>query len=158
MFTYLKNKMARMYSRSKGKHGSKRPLNPSFSWVKYTQKEIEQLIIKMAKSEKTPAQIGFILRDSYGIPDIRKLAGKKVKKILEENKIKSKIPEELTALIKSEINLEKHLGKNKHDQVAKRGLILTESKIRRLAKYYKRNNMIPKDWVYNREQAKLLIA
>jgi len=105
-----------MYSGSKGKHGSKRPLNPSFSWVKYTQKEIEQLIIKLAKSEKTPAQIGLILRDSYGIPDIRKLAGKKVKKILDENKLKAKIPEELIALIKSGINLGKHLEKNTHQK------------------------------------------
>ena len=150
--------MARMYSRSKGKHGSKRPLNPSFSWVKYTQKEIEQLIIKLAKSEKTPAQIGLILRDSYGIPDIRKLAGKKVKKILEENKIKAKIPEELTALIKSEINLEKHLGKNKHDQVAKRGLILTESKIHRLVKYYKKTGRLPKEWKYDSSKARLVIG
>ena len=79
-------------------------------------------------------------------------------KILEENKIKAKIPEELTALIKSEINLEKHLGKNKHDQVAKRGLILTESKIRRLAKYYKSSKKLPSDWKYDREKAELLIS
>ena len=150
--------MARMHSRRKGKHGSHKPLNPNISWVKYTPKEIEQLIIKLAKSDKSSAQIGLILRDSYGIPDIRKITNKKVNKILEENNLKSKIPGDLIALIKGEINLMKHLEKNKHDQPSKRGLILTESKIRRLTKYYKKTKVLPKDWVYNREQAQLIVG
>jgi small subunit ribosomal protein S15 len=40
---------------------------------------------------------------------------------------------------------------------SKRGMQLIESKIRRLAKYYKREGKLPEDWAYNLEQAKLLV-
>lgn len=150
--------MARMHSRRKGKAGSKRPLNPNFAWVKYTGKEIEQLVVKLAKSEKSIAEIGLILRDSYGIPDVKRLTGKKISKIIEENDLKPKIPNDLNNLIKKEITLIKHLEKNKHDQSAKRGLILTDSKIKRLTKFYKNTRVLPKDWVYSKEQAKLIVG
>src|SRR3989338_2145164 len=39
-----------------------------------------------------------------------------------------------------------------------RGLQLTESKIKRLVKYYKANGKLPQNWKYDREQAKLLIG
>ena len=45
-----------------------------------------------------------------------------------------------------------------NEETAKRGLHLTESKIRRLVKYYKKTNKLPAAWKYDREQAKLLIG
>jgi len=50
------------------------------------------------------------------------------------------------------------LETNKKDSSANRGLIITESKIKRLVKYYKANSMLPKTWEYSRENAKLLIG
>ena len=46
----------------------------------------------------------------------------------------------------------------KKDMTAKRGLILTESKIRRLIKYYHNTGRLPLDWKYTREGAKLLVS
>jgi len=151
--------MARRYSGKHGKHGSKKPVNKAKpTWVSYADKEIEQLVVKLAKAGKTTSQIGLMLRDSYGIPDVKVITGKKITKIVEENKLLPNIPEDVTALMKKEISLMKHLEKNKHDMTAKRGLQLTESKIHRLSKYYKRINKLPKDWKYDKESIKLIIG
>lgn len=150
--------MARMHSRKKGKAGSKKPsVKKPQPWISYNPEEIEQLVVKISKTGKTSAQIGTILRDSYGIPDVHKLAGKKVAQILKQHKIEQKIPEDLIFLIKKEISIIKHLENNKKDMPSRRGLLLTGSKIKRLTKYYKRKGVLPTDWVYNREQAKITI-
>lgn len=151
--------MARMHSRKKGKAGSKRPSQKSKPvWLRYTEKELEQIIIKLGKEEKTSSQIGMILRDSYGVPATKTILNKKISQILRENKLLEDIPEDLMALIKKELLIAKHLGINKKDMAAKRGLLLTESKINRLSKYYKKIRRLPADWRYNRESAKLLIG
>jgi len=115
-------------------------------------------IIKLAKQGKSKSEIGMILRDTYGIPSVRFITKKRIAKILKANGLIPKLPEDITALVKKDIKLVKHLDSNKKDMTVWRGLIITESKINKLAKYYKRNNMLPKDWAYNREQAKLLVA
>lgn len=151
--------MARMHSRRKGKAGSKKPAKKQKpTWLRYKDKEIEQIILKLSKEEKTPSQIGVILRDSYGIPDVQVILNKKVSKVLEENKILSSLPEDIVALIKKGISISKHLETNKKDVPARRGLELTESKIHRLSKYYKKIGRIPQDWKYDRSKAKLLIG
>ena len=38
-----------------------------------------------------------------------------------------------------------------------RGLQITESKINKLAKYYRREGVLPEDWKFDRKTAKLLI-
>jgi small subunit ribosomal protein S15 len=147
-----------MYSRKKGKSGSTKPLKKvKPSWVRYSAKEIEQLVIKLHKSGKSTSEIGIILRDTYGVPDVKTITKKKITKILEENKISFKLPEDLTNLIKKDIKLMTHLEVNKKDMPAKRGHQLTESKIRRLVKYYKRVGKLPKDWNYDVKKAKLLV-
>ena len=150
--------MARMHSRKKGKSGSTKPAKKDKkSWIRYSAKEIEQLVIKVAKQGHNPSMVGMVLRDSYGIPDVKALTKKKIMKILEENKIKYKLPEDLLNLIKKDIKLMKHFELNKKDMPVKRGLRLTESKIKRLVKYYKGVNKLPEDWKYERAKAKLLI-
>lgn len=149
--------MARMHSRNKGVSGSTRPLKEKkATWVTYEPSEVEQLIVKLAKAGESQSKIGIILRDKYGIPDVRKILNKRLKDILEEHKLTHEIPEDLMNLIKREITLIKHLESNKKDLGAKRGLLLTESKIKRLSKYYKKSGVLPKDWKYDREQAKLI--
>lgn len=147
-----------MYSKKKGKSGSKKPVKKTKqSWIRYDTKEVEQLILKLARAGKTASQIGLILRDRYGIPNVNAIVKKKITKVLEENNLKPKLPEDLLALIKKSIRLMKHLEINKKDMPVRRGLQLTESKIKRLSKYYKKINRLPKEWKYSREKAKLLI-
>ncbi len=148
-----------MYSRKRGKSGSKKPIKKAKkSWVRYSAKEVEQLTLKIVKLEKTPSQIGLILRDNYGIPDVKIITKKSITKILKDNKLDLKIPEDLTALIKKAIRLMKHLDNFKNDQTVKRGLTLTESKINRLVKYYKRKGKLDNKWKYERSKAKMLVS
>ena len=75
--------MGRMYSRKRGKSGSTKPTkNKQPSWVRYKDKEVELLIVELAKEEKTPSQIGLILRDIYGIAYVKQIAGKRITKVL----------------------------------------------------------------------------
>ena len=150
--------MARMHSGKKGKSSSKKPLTiKKVIWQRYDKNELTQLIIKLAKAQKSPSQIGIILRDSYGIPNVIQLTGKSITKILAEEKLLPKLPEDMLSLVKKYINITKHLQANRKDQPSVRGLQLTESKIKRLAKYYKSNNKLPRDWRFSRDQASLLV-
>jgi len=150
--------MARMHSGKKGKSSSKKPLTiKKVIWQRYDKNELTQLIIKLAKAQKSPSQIGIILRDSYGIPNVIQLTGKSITKILAEEKLLPKLPEDMLSLVKRYINITKHLQANRKDQPSVRGLQLTESKIKRLAKYYKTNNKLPKNWRFSRDQASLLV-
>ena len=141
--------MARLYSRKKGKSGSKKPVKKAVPlWVRYKPKEIEMLILKLAKEGLTASKIGAVLRDTYGIPDIRVICKKKISKIIEEKGIKKELPEDLAALIKKAVLARKHLEENKKDEVAQRGLTLTESKVKRLVKYYKKTGKLSSEWKY----------
>ena len=46
---------------------------------------------------------------------------------------------------------------NKKDETAKRGIDITDSKIRRLVKYYKAKGKVSKDWNYNPDEIKLYL-
>jgi len=150
--------MARMHSRKKGKSGSKHPpkMFPP-TWLEYNKEEIEALVVKLGKKGVSPGLIGITLRDQHGIPNVELVTGKKVTDILEENGMKPKYPEDLLNLIKKAVKIRKHLEENKKDYHSKRGLELTESKIRRLVKYYRRTKKLPEDWRYDPEQAVLLV-
>ncbi|MBI1969328.1 30S ribosomal protein S15 [Candidatus Woesearchaeota archaeon] len=150
--------MARMYSGRKGKSGSKKPVKKTKpSWVRYGQKELELLIVKLAKEGKQPSHIGLYLRDVYGIPSVKAVLGKQMNQVLKERGLHREIPEDLMALLKRSIQLEKHLEENRKDMTAKRGLLLTDSKIRRLVKYYKQREVLPQDWKFDRESIRLYV-
>ena len=150
--------MARMHARRKGKSGSAHPVDRKKhpEWSSLNPREVESRVIELAKSGKSTSEIGLILRDQYAVPDIKLATGKKISKILEGNNIKPEIPEDLRNLIRTSLQLKKHLEVNKKDLKNKRNLQLTESKIRRLTKYYHGQNRLPKDWKYSPEQAKLM--
>ena len=149
--------MARMHSRDKGKSKSTKPSSRDKpSWLRYTSKEVKLLIVKLAKEEHKPSNIGIILRDSYGIPSIKDILGKGVSKILKENNLAGELPEDLLNLIKKLVMVKKHLEENKQDKTAKRGIQLTESKINRLIKYYKKTNVLPNNWKYDENRFKLI--
>jgi len=149
--------MARMHSRAKGKSGSTKPAKKSVpSWVQYKPKEVELLVVKYAKEGKKPSQIGLYLRDEYGIPNVKILTGKSITAILKDKKMQAEIPEDLLALIRKSVILRKHMESNKKDYSTKRGLQLTDSKIRRLAKHYKKTKKLPANWKFDPEKVKIL--
>ena len=148
--------MARIYARKRGKSGSKKPLVAA-NWVSYSGEEVERLVVKIAKDGFQSAKVGLILRDQYGIPSVSAVTGKNITKILEENELSPKLPEDLFNLLRKAVNLRNHLAKNKRDAHSKRGLELLESKVRRLIKYYVRIGKLPAGWRYDPEQAKLIV-
>ena len=120
-------------------------------------KKIEKIIVELAKQGIPPSKIGLILRDQYGIPSVRKATGKKLVQILREHNLAPEIPEDLFNLMKRAVNLHEHLAKHRKDKHSKRGLQMIESKIRALIKYYKSEGLLPEDFSYDPEKAKLLI-
>lgn len=150
--------MARMHSRRRGVSSSKKPVKKqSPSWTRYKEKEIEMLVMKFAKEGMTASKIGTILRDTYGIPDVRLICSKKITQIMKEKKVSKELPEDLSAMIKKAVMLRKHLEENRKDYTAKRGLQLTESKVKRLIKYYKKSGKLDEDWKYDPERAGFFI-
>ena len=149
--------MARMHARRKGQSGSTHPMREKHpEWSSLNPREVESHVIELAKAGKTTSEIGLILRDQYAVPDVKLATGKKISKILESNDIKPEIPEDVRNLIGTALSLRKHLETNKKDLHNKRSLHLTESKIRRLTKYYHTEGRLPKGWKYSPKQAKLM--
>ncbi|MFH1229241.1 MAG: 30S ribosomal protein S15 [Candidatus Aenigmatarchaeota archaeon] len=148
--------MAKMHSRKKGNAGSKKPAMAA-KWVEYKDKEVEELVLKLRKSGMNSAAIGRLLRDQYGIPSVKDVTKKTILKILEENKLTPKMPEDLYNLLKKAVELRNHMAKHKKDNTSKHGLQLLESKIRRLVKYYVRERKLPRGFTYEPERANLLV-
>ena len=150
--------MARMHSRKHGKSGSTNPTKKTVpSWIRYKAKEVEMLVVKLAKAGNKPSVIGSILKDNYGIPDTKLITKKSITQILSERELLSPIPEDLMALIKRSIAIRKHMELNKGDMGGLRGFQLTESKIRRLTKYYKKAKKLPVDWKYDPKRIALML-
>ena len=151
--------MAKMHSRKKGHSGAKRPLKPTKpSWQRYKPKEIELLATKLIKEGKTMSETGLILRDSYGIPSTKQATGKSIRQIADEKKLLKELPEDILSLMKRQVALKKHLSMHKQDMPAFRGLQLTETKIKRLVKYYQRTKVIPINWKFDPENVKIYIG
>lgn len=151
--------MARLHSRKKGKSGSTRPARLEKPvWMEHSAEEVEKLVVKLAKKGFTKSKIGTYLRDAYGIPLVKIVTGKKISDILEENDLEGTLPEDLKNLVKKALNLERHLENNKRDLEAKKGYQRTTSKIYRLIKYYKKEGVLAKDFKYDSEKARTLVA
>jgi len=150
--------MARMHSRKKGKSGRKRPKSKTLpEWVKVDKAEIEETILKMAREGVPPSKIGLVMRDKYAVPDVKLILGMSLSAFLRKNNAAGEYPEDFLELIKRAVRLRRHLKKSKKDihNTTKYNHIV--SKILRLAKYYSRKGIIPKDWKYDPEQAELLV-
>jgi ribosomal protein S15P/S13E len=108
-------------------------MNPA--WITHKAKEIEMLIVKLAKAGDAPSQIGLKLRDTYGIPSVRATTEKRITEILAEKKLLKALPEDLSSLIKRAVQIRKHMERSKKDMTAVRGIMLTESKIKKLNQF-----------------------
>jgi small subunit ribosomal protein S13e len=68
------------------------------------------------------------------------------------------LPEDLYHLIKKAVNIRKHLEKHRKDKDSKFRLILVESRIHRLARYYKKSKALQPNWKYESSTASALVA
>ncbi|KAL3964133.1 hypothetical protein ACCO45_001137 [Purpureocillium lilacinum] len=91
----------------------------------------------------TPSQIGVILRDSHGVAQVKIVTGNRILRILKSNGLAPELPEDLYMLIKKAVAVRKHLERNRKDKDSKFRLILIESRIHRLARYYKTVGVLP---------------
>lgn len=66
--------------------------------------------------------------------------------VIDASGLAPEIPEDLYHLIKKAVAIRKHLERNRKDKDSKFRLILVESRIHRLARYYKKTKKLPPVW------------
>ena len=151
--------MGRMYGKGKGIAKSAQPYRRRApAWLKTKPEEVFEQITKMAKKGVLPSQIGVSLRDSFGVPKVKAVTGNKILRILKLQGLAPTIPEDLYHLIKKGVQMHKHMEKNKKDKDSKFRLVLVESRIHRLARYYRRTKQLPANWKYSAGSASALVA
>ncbi|KAJ1945099.1 ribosomal 40S subunit protein S13 [Linderina macrospora] len=151
--------MGRMHTPGKGISSSATPYRRTpASWVKATPEDVCDQICKLARKGINPSQIGVILRDSQGVPMVTPITGTKITRILRANGLAPEIPEDLYFLIKKAVSVRKHLERYRKDNDAKYRLILIESRIHRLARYYKTAGQLPPNWKYEAATASTIVS
>ncbi|KRH93583.1 40S ribosomal protein S13 [Pseudoloma neurophilia] len=139
--------MARMHSNNKGKAQSVVPYHSFYpSHVTKTKEEIIAKICTLGRKNIVPSMIGNILRDEDGIGRISDMTHTTMTNVLRIHNLQSKIPEDLNALVKKCTNMRAHLERFKNDNDQKYRLIQTESRMYRLARYYKKKGRIDDKW------------
>ena len=148
-----------MHTNGKGKAKSAIPYKRTPpSWLKVTEDDVDTLVCKLAKKGLTPSQIGVILRDSHGIAKAKSVTGSTILRMLKKNGLAPDLPEDLYHLIKKAVAVRKHLERNRKDKDSKFRLILIESRIHRLSRYYKRSRKLAPVWKYESSTASALVA
>merc|ERR1711939_349410 len=151
--------MGRLHSKGKGIASSAIPYSRSVpTWFKSSPDQVVDNICKLARKGLTPSQIGVILRDSHGVAQVKSVTGNKILRTLKTAGLAPQIPEDLYHLIKKAVQVRKHLERNRHDKDSKFRLILIESRIHRLARYYRTKSQLPPTFKYEAATASTLIA
>ena len=151
--------MARMYKSRKGQSGSTRPhVTDAPEWSNTDKEAVQSLVLDLAKSGMSTAEIGTVLRDKHAVPNARLVLGKRIGQFLAENDMMGAYPEDMMNLMRQAVAIINHLGSGNHKDIHnKRALEITESKIRRLASYYIGENRLPSDWRYKRNELRLMV-
>lgn len=150
--------MARMHSPGRGKSGSTKPLvDKAPEWSNTDPKAVTALILSLSEDGHNTATIGTILRDQHAVPDARLVVGKRIGQVLAENDITPQYPEDMMSLMRRALRLINHLESNRKDLHNSRQLELTESKIRRLSRYYQGHGLLDTEWAYKRDQLRLMV-
>ena len=110
------------------------------AWIELTEKDVEAIVVKLAKQGLTSEKIGLELRDKYGVPRTRVL-GKRVSQILKENDLYSDSTED--NLVKKREKISQHLKENKQDKRAMRSFTIIKARLAKYAKYKKRKDAEP---------------
>ena len=137
--------MARMHSGGKGQSGSSRPFVESPpEWSETDKKTIEELVLRYAGEGRSTSEIGIV--------------GERISAILSRNEMTPLYPEDMMNLMRQAQRIIDHLeAGNRKDIHNRRQLELTESRLRRLAKYYRESGRISSDWTYKRDQLRLMV-
>jgi small subunit ribosomal protein S15 len=150
--------MSRIHSGRKGKAGSHRPYPTARpSWATATTEEVVAQAVQLSKGGRSAAQVGQILRDSYAVPSARSVTGRRLGALLAEQGVRPEVPDDLQALLKRVVHLQRHLETHPNDRANRRGLSLMEARIRRLARYYRQHRRIPEGWRYSAAGAALQV-
>jgi len=128
------------------------------TWLKQSSDDVKDQIYSLAKKGLMPSKIGGILRDSHGVAQVRFVTGSKILRILKAKGLAPDIPEDLYYLIKKAVSIRKHLERNRKDKDSKFRLILVESRIHRLARYYKTKRVLAPTWKYESSTASALVS
>lgn len=126
-------------------------------WSGLSGDEVEEIIVDLASEGKQSSEIGAILRDQYAVPDVKAATGKKVTEVMEEHDAAPPVPEDLRNLLARAVNLREHLKEHPKDLANRRGLQQIESRIRKLSRYYKEEEELPRDWTYTERTAKMVV-
>ena len=149
--------MARIHARKRGRSSSTRPYRPGRpDWIEMDRDKVRSLILELHGKGLTSSQIGITLRDTHGIPDVKTALGASMYTILKDNGVKMTLPEDLRNLMRKAVRIGAHIKENSKDIHNKRQLQLTEAKIRRLVRYYKSRGVLPQEWTYSLDKAKLM--
>jgi len=148
-----------MYKSRRGQSGSSRPhVSEAPSWSNTDKDAIQSLILEMGKSGMSSAEIGTVLRDKHAVPNVRLVLGKRIGQVLAENDMGGSYPEDMMNLMRQAVGIINHLGSGNHKDIHnKRALEITESKIRKLANYYKSEGRLPSEWRYKRDELRLMV-
>ena len=146
-----------MHTRRRGSSGSDKPATDETpEWSDVDAEDIESRVVELAEQGHDPSVIGLKLRDEgvkgVPVPDVKLATDKKITEILEEHDADADLPEDLRNLMSQAIRLREHMEENGQDHQNKRALQNTESKIRRLANYY-RGDEIDEEFTYSYEAA-----
>lgn len=150
--------MARMHARRRGRSGSHTLTRAQHPEWAPSPDEVATQVVKLARKGLSSAGIGTHLRDCHGVPSVKLATGKSVTALMRENGEAPNLPEDMTNLMRKAVKLNEHLLANHRDIHNRRALQLTEAKIMRLARYYRRSGALPTDWRYSLNTAKLLVG
>jgi small subunit ribosomal protein S15 len=150
-----------MHTRRRGSSSSDKPVaDDPPEWSDVDPEAVEERIVELADQGQEPSQIGMTLRDEgvqgTPVPDVKLVTGKKVTEILEEQDARPDVPEDLRNLMEQAVRLHEHVEENGQDHQNRRALQNTEAKIRRLADYY-RGDELDEDFTYTYDKAVALL-
>merc|ERR1712060_868810 len=127
-------------------------------WLRMSKDDIIESIVKLSKKGFRPSAIGVHIRDQYGVSQSKYVTGNKILRVLKANGLSPDLPEDLYFLIKKAVTMRKHLERNRKDKHGKFRLILVESRIHRLARYYRTKAVIKPNWKYDSQTAAALVS
>jgi small subunit ribosomal protein S15 len=150
-----------MHTRRRGSSDSDRPVaDDPPEWSDVDADAVEERVVELAEDGHSPSEIGLSLRDEgvdgTPVPDVSLVTDRKVTEILAEHDAEPELPEDLRNLLERAVRLTDHVDENPTDHQNKRALQNAESKIRRLADYY-RGDELPEDFTYTAERARELL-
>ena len=108
--------MARMYKSRKGQSGSSRPhVKEAPEWSETDKDTVQSLILDLAKTGLSTAEIGTVLRDKHAVPNVRLVLGKRIGQVLAENDMLGTYPEDMMNLMRQAVAIINHLGSGNHN-------------------------------------------